>query len=298
MSIKSAIPQPNGYDLALFEILNEEYLEKPLVPKPVERTPTGYSERAIRVLDRIRRYVQVEGRNVLELGCGQGWLTAILVSEGAARQATGIDIAKGEHWERHDHPDTTYHVGDLSREHLVSPESMDLVISAVVFEHVHRPLQMLAALHRCLRTDGEAWLYFNLYRGAKASHVYRDVHFPWPHLLFDDAVCMAYYEKHHNSRLRFSWVNKLTAATYAMLAKDAGFETTLIELNRTPIDVPFYKRFEDRLGRYPALDLETDFMTMVLRKTEQPAAVWTLDYLSRQNELEMALLDEASSTSP
>lgn len=286
------------YDIALFEELNDEYLSKPLVPKPVERTPTGYAERARGALGRIRRYVDTEEKDILELGCGQGWLTAILVSAGMARQATGIDVSKGDHWKFHDSTATTYLVGDLSREQLVLPESIDLVISAVVFEHVRRPLQMLAALHKSLRPDGVAWLYFNLYRGPKASHVYRDVHFPWPHLLFDDGVCKAYYEKHHNKRLRFSWVNKLTAATYAILARDAGFETTLVELSKTPIDISLYQRFEDRLGRYPALDLESDFMTMVLKKTEQPATVWNLEYLSRQDALELSLLNDEAQTAP
>jgi len=288
----SHAPKPDGYDLALFEELNHEYQAKPLVPKPVKRTPTGYAEQASRVLDRVRRYVDVDGQDVLELGCGQGWLTAILVSEGAARHATGVDITQGEHWEQHSYPNTTYYVGDLSREALVPPESIDLVISAVVLEHVRRPLQMLTTLNRILRPGGVAWLHFNLYRGPRASHLYRDVHFPWPHLLFDDAVCMSYYEKHQNSRLRFSWVNKLTAATYAVLVREAGFDTTQVELSNTPIDVPFYQRFEDRLGRYPALDLEADFMTMVLRKAEQPISVWSLDYIGRQNALEKTIQEQ------
>jgi hypothetical protein len=33
-----------------------------------------------------------------------------------------------------------------------------------------------------------------------------------------------------------------------------------------PIDEPFYRRFEDLLGRYPRSDLEKDFFTVVLRK--------------------------------
>ena len=275
-----------SYDLSLFEELNEEYADRPLVPSPVERTPAGYAERAKGVLDRIQRYVDVEG-DVMELGCGQGWLTATLTSESNARRAIGIDIREGEHWKYHDKPDTAYIVGDLSRSQLVPPESVDLVISAVVFEHVHRPLQMLMALHRSLRLEGVAWLYFNLYRGPKASHVYRNVYFPWPHLLFTDAVCEAFFKKHHGRPQRFSWVNKLTAAHYANLAQNAGFETKLVDLHRTPIDLSLYRRFEDKLGRYPALDLETDFMTMVLRKVDQPASVWGLDYLGRQ-----ALLDE------
>ena len=280
------------YDLALFEGLNDEYAEQPLVPRPVERTPTGYAERAKVVLARIQRYVDVEG-DVLELGCGQGWLTAILTSESSANHAIGIDVREGEHWKYHDKPNTTYIVGDLSRDQLVSPESVDLVISAVVFEHVHRPLQMLMALHRSLRPEGVAWLYFNLYRGPKASHVYRDVYFPWPHLLFEDSVCSAFYEKHHGRPQRFSWVNKLTAAHYVALVRDAGFETKSVELSRTPMDISLYSRFEDKLGRYPALDLETDFMTMVLKKTDHPAKAWDLDYLGRQFLLEEALLKES-----
>jgi hypothetical protein len=66
-----------------------------------------------------------------------------------------------------------------------------------------------------------------------------------------------------------------------------------------PIDVGFYQRFEDELGRYPALDLETDFATLVLEK-ESPGrlrrgrgrSLPELGYLERQRALDEAIAAE------
>lgn len=277
------------YDLALFEQLNAEYRDKRVVRNPQGKAPKSYAERAASVLERVQRYVDIEDRAVVELGCGEGWLTSLLVPEAGARSATGIDVREGRHWDRHDRRSASYMVGDLSQDDLLEEQSADLVISSVVFEHVRRPLQMLSALHRVLRPNGQAWLRFNLYRGPKASHTYREVFFPWPHLLFRDSVCVDFYAKHHGRRRAFSWVNKLTAAEYCLVSREAGFSTTKVDLHCAPIDVEFYCRFEDVLGRYPALDLETDFMTLVLTKQDLPGDPPQLGYLDRQQALDEIL---------
>ncbi len=204
---------------------------------------------------------------VLELGCAHGWLTSVLPEHGKVAQAIGVDVERQPGWDEHDDPRLSFIAADLSRESVVPPNSIDTVISSATFEHVERPLQMLAALYDLLRDGGEVWLRTNLYTAANASHCYTEVYFPWPHLLFSDDVCTQYYEMHHERRgQRFSWVNRMTVAHYVQVARDLGFEITLARRRITRIDVPFYLRFVNQLGRYAALDLETDFQTLVLRK--------------------------------
>jgi ubiquinone/menaquinone biosynthesis C-methylase UbiE len=67
---------------------------------------------------------------------------------------------------------------DLAREQPFPDSSFDLVISNAVLEHVDRPLRMLESISRLLSPTGEAWLKFDLHRGPKASHRYREVFFP------------------------------------------------------------------------------------------------------------------------
>jgi SAM-dependent methyltransferase len=186
---------------------------------------------------------------------------------------------------------------DLSAEDVVEEESVDCVISGAVLEHVSRPIEMLEAIHRVLRPGGRAWLYFNLYRGPSASHRYNEVPFPWPHLLFDDAVCRAYYKRvHGRGNVPFAWVNRMTIGGYVQTVDELGFRVVELKRRVIPIDVGFYQRFEEELGRYPALDLETDFATLVLEK-ESPGrwrkgrdrAQPELGYLERQRALDEAI---------
>jgi SAM-dependent methyltransferase len=301
------------YDLGLFEELNEAYRDK-----PIWRPPTSASERpkAAELVDRARAEterretekklrpilasVELSGRTVLELGCGHGFLTATLPGAAGVRHAIGVDIRPYSSWAEHEErDDVSFIVGDLSSEPLLPPESVDVVISTVVLEHVTRPITMLSAIRDVMRTEGKAWLFFNLYRGRNASHCYREVFFPWPHLLFDDAVCHAFYEKHHGRKLRFSWVNRMTIAEYLVVSRDAGFEIVNVKLERTPVDLDFYLRFEDKLGRYPALDLETNFMTLILEKSLSPTGhVPSVGYQEAQTELDRRIGDHRGAAAP
>jgi SAM-dependent methyltransferase len=278
------------YDLELFERLNEEYSSKPLVPAPPQLDPVGRKQRARKRLKRIRRDVDFEGKDVLEIGCAFGEMTRLAVKRGGARSAVGVDVVDRPEWDELRSPKVRYEVADLATETVIEPGSIDLVVSNAVLEHVTRPLQMLDAVARVLRTGGSAWLNFNLHRGPRASHRYREIYFPWPHLLFEPEVAAAFYRKHHDRDATFSWVNRLTAAEYFAAFREVGLHVESYHPTTTEIDLDFYRRFEERLGRYPALDLEWDFLAVVLHKRRRaPRNVPTLPYVERQRALDEAL---------
>jgi 2-polyprenyl-3-methyl-5-hydroxy-6-metoxy-1,4-benzoquinol methylase len=158
------------YDLALFESLNEEYRERPLAPSPPATDRKGRRKRARRRLRTISKSVEVRGKRVLEIGCPGGDLTQLLVKRGSAREAIGVDVAENPRWQEVAGPRVAFHRADLTREALLDDGSVDVVVSSAVLEHVDRPLRMLEAIARLLKVGGEAWLYFNLYRGPRASH--------------------------------------------------------------------------------------------------------------------------------
>jgi SAM-dependent methyltransferase len=290
------------FDLELFEQLVAEYRSRPLREKPIRRDQKSQREKAEARIQRIQRELDLsfEAGVVLDLGCGHGWLPALLPELGGARQAIGVDPRRYETWSEHADPRVRLIEGDLSAEDLVEPESVDCVISGAVLEHVSRPIEMLEAVHRVLRPGGRAWLYFNLYRGPSASHRYNEIPFPWPHLLFDDAVCRDYYKRAHDrGNVPFAWVNRMTIGGYVQTVDEVGFRIAGLKRRVIPIDVGFYRRFEDELGRYPALDLETDFATLVLEK-ESPGrlrrgrdrSLPELGYLERQRALDEAIVAE------
>jgi SAM-dependent methyltransferase len=284
---RDAEGRPVTHDIALFERLNEEYRQRPLAPTPPAVDPEGLRKRARRRLRTISRSIDLRGKRVVEIGCSHGYLTRQLVKKGKAREAIGVDIVESPMWEQHASPAVSFHRADLARERLLDDGSVDAVVSTAVLEHVDRPLRMLEAIARMLKAGGEAWLYFNLYRGPKASHRYREIYFPWPHLLFEPEICEAFYRKHYGRGSRFSWVNRLTAAEYVAACIEGGLEITDHRRSVTPIDIPFYVRFEDVLARYPALDLETDFMRLSLGKRRRPPRrAPSLGYIERQREFD------------
>ncbi len=290
------------FDLELFEQLATEYEKRPLRAKPIQRDQKSQREKAEARLELIQGQLRREfkDRVVLDLGCGHGWLPGLLPELAGARQAIGVDPRRYETWSEHTDARVSLIEGDMSVDDVVDAESVDFVISGAVLEHVSRPIEMLAAIHRSLIPGGRAWLYFNLYRGPSASHRYNEVPFPWPHLLFDDAVCRAYYKQAHGrGNVPFAWVNRMTIGSYVQTVDEVGFRIVDLKPRVVPIDVGFYMRFDDVLGRYPALDLETDFATLVLEK-ERPGrwrrrkarALPELGYLERQRELAEAIADE------
>jgi 2-polyprenyl-3-methyl-5-hydroxy-6-metoxy-1,4-benzoquinol methylase len=298
-----------NYDIDLFEQLNEEYRERPihntanvaarrqmLGPAEQDRAAVGHEDR-IRFasdvqLKPILNDIDVSGRTVLDLGCGHGYMAAALAEYAGAARAIGVDIKSTPSWSEHKDLRLSLLVGDMSKETVVAPESVDVVVSQVVFEHVARPVQMLAAVYNTLKDGGAAWLRMNIYTARNASHAYSEVFFPWPHLLFEDEIVAEFYRRHHTRPgRRFSWVNRMTVAHYLHICREVGFDIISVRRKTSPIDVLFYLRFEDKLGRYQALDLETDFLTLVLTKGTNLAgltadAIAGVNYLDRQRDLD------------
>lgn len=303
------------YDLALFERLNDEWRGRPrlrterrehgapasrpqVVPSEVYAGSDLAVRRAAGAVAHALSDLSFEGAEVLDLGCGRGWSSVFLRDYAGANRVVGVDIKRYDDWEQlRGAGSLDFQKADLSRaSSLVAPGSLDAVFSTVVLEHVRRPLQMLQQLRRLLRDGGHAWLRFNLQAGTSASHRYREVFFPWPHLLFDDEVGRQFYEKRHGRTWTFSWVNRMSVATYLLAASEVGFEAITARRDVTSIDVPFYLRFEDRLGRYTALDLETNFMTLVLRAGSAHPPLLSLDYLERQEALDRAVEAERATS--
>jgi SAM-dependent methyltransferase len=284
----------NGGD---FQRLNEAYQGRPLVPQPPDPTREGRDRITPNRIRRVLSDVDLRDRDVLEFGTGRGSLATGIVELTDARHVTAVDVKSYPEWSGHQDPRLDFQVGDIAKDDVLEAASFDVVVSYVVFEHVRHPIQTLAALYRALRPNGVAWLYFNLHRGRKASHRYRQVYFPWPHLLFtEDEARQFLAEGSKTSRTTFAWVNRLTAAEYLQAASELGFSIRRLARNATPVeqDLEFYLQYEGVLGRYPALDLETDFMTMVLVKRAAAEPPPALGYFNRQVALDEAIARHGS----
>lgn len=262
------------YDLELFRSLNLEYRDKPLVPRPRSTSNRSLLDQARKRARWIDGLIGVRGRDVLEIGAGRGHLASVLADEYGST-ATGVDIVEYETWpELRQTPNLRLEVCDVTARPMPDLGRFDRVVSLAVLEHVERPYEALEAVHQLLRPGGVAYISANLYRGPKASHRYREVNFPFPHLLFDDSVFAEFYAPTKKAHTGAAWVNRLTAAQYREKVRSLGFVIEKEWADTTPLDRGFYERFEDVLGRYPIEDLETDFIHLVLSKDPTRWSRW------------------------
>ena len=260
---------PFVYDRYLFQTLNDLYAETPLVPQPREISPTSLFAQADKRVDYLQKHFgDMAGANCLEVGCGRGETSVRLAERGNCR-VTGVDINAYPEWS--DRQSEAVHLVEVDlTDHIpFAPDSFDFIISFAVLEHVQKPLAMLEAMFALLKPGGQMYFTANLYRGPMASHRYREVFFPWPHLLFDDDVFMRFYQERDGRRgVTPAWVNKLTHLHYLNKVRELGFEIIKCTYSTRPFDEDFYECFAEKLGRYPKEDLEKDFINLRLRKPE------------------------------
>ncbi len=257
--------RPRAMDLALLESLNEEYRSHPLVPEPLRYDDTSREERARRRLLDAHRTIDLGGKRVLELGCGTGegvWY----LSHAFGADAWGVDVVERRAWQALSDERTHFLFADLATDRSFEPAFFDRVISFTVLEHVVHPWSLLSELFRIMKPGALAYVSANLHRGPRASHVYREIFFPFPHLLFSDDVTREFRAKHHGHDEGNAWVNHLTWAQYEDYFREIGFVIRALRFRDTPLDEELYERFADILGRYPRWDLTKDFFHVVLEK--------------------------------
>ena len=95
-----------------------------------------------------------EGQRVLDIGCGNGALTAQI--QRAGMSVTGIDFtASGIDRARQSFPDITFVVHDISDPLLPALQGQfDIVVSAEVIEHLFAPRTLLARAREALGDSG------------------------------------------------------------------------------------------------------------------------------------------------
>lgn len=257
-------------DVELFLELNQEYAKKPLIPNPPKYDPQtldNLGKRRAAVMDEAHN---IRGKRVLEIGCGNGETARALAKELGCK-VVGVDVepAHQKVWATLGDCDVDFRLFDVSQEDASVLGKFDFIYSNATLEHVVHPFALLTSLVKLLPVGGRMHFNMGLHRGTMGSHLYRDVLFPWPHLVFTESTFERFYERIGKPKKRPVWINHITAAQWLEIFDSVGLHSTKVWYHVRPLDRPFYDRFDDILSRYPIYDLERDLMYVDLVKPDE-----------------------------
>ena len=223
------------------------------------------AERARARIQRIVRQLDLHpGQRVLEVGCGRGHLSRQLANE-VGVEVVGLDVHQYPEWHSDRTPGASFVAGDIS-EPLGLDQHFDRIFSLSVWEHLEHPSAALDQSLALLRPGGVMFLQAQLLYGPKASHRYREVFFPWPHLLFEPDVFEEFYVSIGREPMRPAYVNGWTALHYRFHLDRVGYETQWFSTPQPWFDAEFYETHRDRLGVYPVWDLSHDAIMIKARR--------------------------------
>jgi SAM-dependent methyltransferase len=233
-----------------------------------EKRGRGYAEHLASLMD-------IRGKRILEVGAQFGYLSVVLARDYDC-EVVGIDPMSYDNWPQvqRDFPQIRLIEGDIASPPAELEEnSFDLVVSFVVWEHIRHPWSALKACQRLLKPTGKKFIRANLYRSSIASHLYRRLDEPWPHLMNSpEELCVKLGIKQLGWAF---WVNKLTYQQYLFYFRQLGFFITHEKLAQSHFNPSYYSAHEDRLGLYPKWDLSTDFFDLDRPKQPVPDPVYS-----------------------
>jgi ubiquinone/menaquinone biosynthesis C-methylase UbiE len=186
-----------------------------------ERMEQDHLPIVLPVLDRMRLFPE---DNVLDVGCGAGWLSRLLSEQVPEGRVVGVDISD-EMIRRARRSNA-----DLENAMFVIGEAEELPWDANFFNHAisveaayywSDPLAALREIKRVLREAGKAWLLINFYRENVHAH-------QWSKILTIPA-------------------HLLSAAEWVALFIEAGFSE--VEQDRIPDPTPAPEKYEGRWFR-------------------------------------------------
>ncbi|MCO6437347.1 MAG: class I SAM-dependent methyltransferase [Phycisphaerae bacterium] len=151
----------------------------------------------------------IEGKDVLDFGCGTGELSRRLASWGAAR-VVGVDLsaeAIGKAKADHDSSRATFLHADRPDRIPCVDAAFDLICCFDVLEHVQDVPLVVHEWRRVLRPGGRVWIWWSPWRGPYGHHLDSLIPLPWVHLLFSERtlfrVCADVYD--HPSFIPRRW---------------------------------------------------------------------------------------------
>lgn len=219
-------------------------LEK-LQPKYPIRDGYKYDDESIlkRGRERTAKILELPGateaQTFLEVGCGEGIVTALLHEAG--KISTGIDLQGDKFDPKIVDSGASLHAMDAEKLSF-KDESFDYVVSFNSFEHFPHPSKVLDEMIRVLKPGGHIYLQFGpLYNSAFGEHAYRVITVPYCQFLFSLETMNEYAVRNGRNPIDPHHVNQWSLEDYRSLwkSKEGLLRTVMYEekLNPSHLDI-------------------------------------------------------------
>jgi SAM-dependent methyltransferase len=195
-----------------------------------------------RFFARLPDSLEIEGRSVLDYGCGDG-AGAIWAARHGATRVLGVDVADvsfarekaQEHFPELMDRVEFRQVRDAAD---LGDERFDVVLSKNTFEHVDDPHDYVAGMKSALAGGGDVVIGFSpLWKSPWGGHIDFMTRFPWAHLVFPEPVIMAERRRFRpdEDARRFEEIkgglNRMTLARFRSVMAESGLAPVHLEVN-------------------------------------------------------------------
>jgi SAM-dependent methyltransferase len=200
-------------------------------------------------------YQELQGKVVLDFGCGEG-LEAIRIAQNGAARVIGVDMLEKSLATARENARKS---GVYDRCEFVNStdEKCDVIISLDSFEHFEDTAAILRIMRDLLKSNGYVWASFGpTWYHPYGGHVFSP--FPWAHLIFTENVLLRRRNEIKGGTIsRFKDVTEglaqLSIRRFLQVVEESGFD--LVSFEAVPIRKLRY--FSNRLTR--------EFTTSVVR---------------------------------
>lgn len=214
-----------------------------LSPEILSAFQTGIIETG-KFWERFGGLPSLEGRHILDVGCGYGSLCTALANAGAER-VVGIDINPVK-------TDTAAAILRREYPHLAErlefkcidlgdypDRSFDYIVSKDSFEHIMDPARMLEQMKRRLKPGGKLYIGFSpLYNSPFGGHGISELawgfNMPWGHLLLPEQIITKRLSRHYGktiSSITDVGLNKQSLATFKRIFHQSGMSVIFFKTN-------------------------------------------------------------------
>jgi 2-polyprenyl-3-methyl-5-hydroxy-6-metoxy-1,4-benzoquinol methylase len=224
-----------------------------------------------------RNGIDIKGKVVLDFGCSDGSISRRYLERGAAH-VIGSDIDRAcieRAKQTHTDPRLGFVRNSIDKIPL-RDQSVDVIVSYDVFEHIEKPAEILAELRRVLRPGGVILIGTWSWRHPTAHHLFSVMPVPWAHIFFSERTVLATSERVYNSpwyrptmhdrkpdgtlkpqykyrKFSRSWLNQYLIRDFERTFREGGFkvDTRLETFGKTPWAKPLLKTpLREFLSRY------------------------------------------------